>query len=158
MKRLVALLSMMVLATFGFGQSTQKNEYPQNPKVSERAGLDELTSRVTAGGRDWARISPGPIDRKNYIDDFIFDKMERDHIPHAPLSSDEEFLRRVFLDLTGRLTEPARVRTFLKDSDPAKRDKLIDGLTGTEFDPVAEQHPSSPFLDRWTLKKGGSKG
>ncbi len=57
--------------------------------------------------------SSGPILRNSFIDDFIFGKMKRDKIPHAGLSSDSEFLRRVFLDLTGLLPPPDRVRKFL---------------------------------------------
>ena len=65
--------------------------------------------------------------------------MERDHIPHAPLASDTEFFRRVHLDLTGRLPDPADLKAFLASNDPQKRDKLIDSLTGQE-----------PFLSKWT--------
>ena len=68
---------------------------------------------------------------------------------HAQLSSDEEFLRRVFLDLTGRLPEPDRVRSFVEESDPDKRYKLIDELTDAKVDPGGV-HPSFPYLDRWT--------
>ena len=39
----------------------------------------------------------------NFIDKFIFGKMQRDRMPHAPLATDHEFLRRVSLDLTGRI-------------------------------------------------------
>ena len=41
--------------------------------------------------------------------------MERDKIPHADLCSDTEFLRRVSLDLTGRLPEVEAIRKFIKD-------------------------------------------
>lgn len=42
--------------------------------------------------------------------------------------SDEEFLRRVYLDLTGLIPTAEETRSFLKDKDPHKRDKLIDKL------------------------------
>ena len=38
------------------------------------------------------------------------------------------FLRRISLDLTGRLPTADEVRAFLEDQDSAKRDKLIDRL------------------------------
>src|SRR5437764_12298820 len=47
--------------------------------------------------------STAPIPRKNFIDDHIFGRMERDKIPHAPLAGDEEFIRRAYLDATGLL-------------------------------------------------------
>jgi len=35
------------------------------------------------------------VRRKNYIDDYIFGKMEQAKVPYAGLSSDTEYLRRV---------------------------------------------------------------
>ena len=46
----------------------------------------------------------------------------------SELSSDEQFIRRVSLDLTGTLPTPEQVRTFVEDKDAQKRDKLIDRL------------------------------
>lgn len=76
--------------------------------------------------------SSGIIPRKNYIDEHIFGRMERDGIPHAALATDEEFIRRAYLDATGLLPEPQKVREFLANKDPQKRDKLIDSLIGAE--------------------------
>lgn len=124
-------------------------EHPEDPTGSTRTDLDNVTSKVTARFPHFSRAA-GPIPRNNYIDDFIFGKMERDGIPHAKLSSDEEFFRRVSLDLTGRLPEPEQVRKFVTDSAPDKRAKLIDELTDAKVDPGAIPHPTHPFLDRWT--------
>ena len=42
-------------------------------------------------------------------------------------------MRRVYLDATGMLPDPAMTfENFSPDTDPAKRDKLIDSLIGTE--------------------------
>ena len=68
------------------------------------------------------------IPRRNFIDEHVFGKMERDKIPHALPATDTEFLRRVTLDLTGRLPSSDDVRKFIADQDPGKRDKLIDSL------------------------------
>src|SRR5690242_1687125 len=43
-------------------------------------------------------------------------------------ASDAEFLRRVYLDLTGTIPTPAQTRDFLKDTSPSKRLTLIDRL------------------------------
>ena len=124
-------------------------KHSEDPSGSAGVDLDKVTSEVTARLPHVSR-SAGPIPRNNYIDDFIFGKMEGDDIPHADLSSDEEFLRRVSLDLTGRLPEPERVREFVADSGPDKRAKLIDELTDAKVDPGAIPHPTHRFLDRWT--------
>src|SRR5271170_923589 len=46
----------------------------------------------------------------------------------AVLSSDEEFLRRVYLDLTGVIPSTSQAREFLGDKTPDRRAKLIDRL------------------------------
>jgi hypothetical protein len=52
-----------------------------------------------------------------------------DYLRHAaPLAEDEEFLRRVYLDLTGTIPTAAEVREFLADQSPNKRTHVIDRL------------------------------
>ncbi|HBL42793.1 MAG TPA: hypothetical protein DDZ90_05305, partial [Planctomycetaceae bacterium] len=46
----------------------------------------------------------------------------------SPLSNDAEFLRRIYLDLTGRIPTIEQTRTFLKDQRTNKRAILIDQL------------------------------
>jgi len=81
---------------------------------------------------------PGDVPIRNFIDAQIFGKMHQDGVPHAPLSSDYEFLRRVMLDLTGRIPSPDQVRAFVDDRDPAKRDKLVSQLMESEA-----------YVDKW---------
>jgi len=88
------------------------------------------------------------VSRRNFIDELVFAKMERDHVPHSGLSSDIEFLRRVTLDLTGQLPEPDGIRKFVADKDPAKREKLIGEITATRFGMQIEKI-RTPFMDRW---------
>lgn len=110
-------------------------------------------SRKRAAGHDLAQTFSQsgirPVPRRNYIDELIFGKMQKDGVPHAGMATDLEFARRVHLDLTGRLPEPDSLRKFLRAPDPNKRDKLIDELMAT---PIIGQidKPETPFLDRWT--------
>jgi hypothetical protein len=62
------------------------------------------------------------------IDELVVAKLRRLGIVPSELSSDAEFLRRVSLDITGTLPQPAEVTTFLNDSSPDKRDRKIDEL------------------------------
>jgi len=64
----------------------------------------------------------------NYIDREVFAKLRTLNIVPSDLSSDSEFLRRIYLDTIGSLPPPAKVRSFLEDKDPQKRNKLIDEL------------------------------
>ncbi len=49
-------------------------------------------------------------------------------IPLAPRSSDAEFLRRVTLDLVGRVPGVAEARAFLDDTTAGKRTRLVERL------------------------------
>ena len=49
----------------------------------------------------------------------------------APPADDAEFLRRAYLDVTGRIPSPRDVHDFLADPDPHKRARLIDELLET---------------------------
>jgi hypothetical protein len=46
----------------------------------------------------------------------------------APLADDSEFLRRVYLDLAGRIPSVAEARAFLKEAAPDKRERLVEHL------------------------------
>lgn len=50
----------------------------------------------------------------------------------SDLCSDEQFIRRLRLDLTATLPTPAEVQAFVADKDPHKRDKLVDRLLDSE--------------------------
>src|SRR5262245_16907828 len=148
---MVFCLSLVVSAQKQQPQSAQ----PQTTDDRIEAAHDKLlsaedkakeASRLTeavAPALPAAAASTAPVPRKNFIDEFIFGRMERDKIPHAPLAGDEEFLRRAYLDATGLLPTPDQVRSFLNDKDPDKRDKLVDSLIGTE-----------EFTDQWAYHFG----
>jgi hypothetical protein len=76
---------------------------------------------------------------KNFIDTHIFAKIAQKGAPMAGLSSDEEFIRRVSLDLTGRIPSADEVRAFVADKNAGKRDLLVDSLVGSEA-----------YVYRWT--------
>jgi hypothetical protein len=105
------------------------------PPASQDAST--LTEKVAAS---LPRSPSGAADLPvhNFIDRYIFDKMQRDRVPHAPAANDYEFLRRVSLDLTGRIPSPDQVRAFVADRDPAKRARLIDQLLA-----------SDAYIDKW---------
>jgi hypothetical protein len=46
----------------------------------------------------------------------------------APLADDAEFMRRVYLDLIGRIPSAGEARQFLSDPSPDKRQRLVDML------------------------------
>lgn len=79
----------------------------------------------------------------NFIDTEIFGKMQADGIAPTAVAGDEEFLRRVTLDLTGQIPDSATVQAFLADTSANKRATKIDQLLA-----------SDAFVDRWTMWVG----
>ncbi|MXZ35405.1 MAG: DUF1553 domain-containing protein [Acidobacteria bacterium] len=79
--------------------------------------------------------------QRNFIDRLVFAKLRRLHILPSDPSDDRQFLRRVCLDLTGTLPPPERVKEFLANDRPGKRDELIETLLN-----------SPEFLDYWTYR------
>jgi len=84
-----------------------------------------------------------PVPQDNPIDKHVLEKLGRLRIAPSPLTDDEEFLRRVFLDLIGLQPRPDEVKAFLADGDSKKREKVIDALFGRP-----------EFVDHWSLKWG----
>jgi hypothetical protein len=64
----------------------------------------------------------------NFIDDLAFTKLRRMNVRPAHLSSDREFIRRVYLDVIGILPPPEELHAFLEETGSNKRSRLIDSL------------------------------
>jgi hypothetical protein len=64
----------------------------------------------------------------NYIDREVFSKLKMMNMAPSDLASDATFIRRVYIDTIAQLPPPEDVREFLADTDPKKREKLIDKL------------------------------
>ncbi|HEX5272900.1 MAG TPA: DUF1549 domain-containing protein [Gemmataceae bacterium] len=79
----------------------------------------------------------------NYIDELVYEKLKSIRVLPSELCSDEDFVRRVALDLTGLPPTPEAVKAFLADVRPTKvkRDELIDRLVG-----------SHDYVEHWTNK------
>ena len=76
---------------------------------------------------EYQEIPPEPV---NYIDEFVALKLKKLRIHPSGLCSDEEFLRRVSIDLVGLLPAREEYAAFMADADPKKREKKIDELLG----------------------------
>lgn len=68
------------------------------------------------------------FEERTVVDQFTKKKWQQLGVVPSELSADEQFLRRVSLDLTGTLPTPAKIKEFTESKDPNKRDKLIDEL------------------------------
>jgi Protein of unknown function (DUF1549)/Protein of unknown function (DUF1553) len=66
------------------------------------------------------------------IDTLVFAKLRQLQIQPAPVCSDADFLRRVTLDLTGRLPSFGETESFQNDMTPQKRLNVIDRLLSSD--------------------------
>jgi hypothetical protein len=80
---------------------------------------------------DWFKYASSPL-QPGEIDRLVGAQIKKANIEPAPLTSDEQFVRRAYLDLTGRLPMPADVAEFLGDKSPDKRARAIDRLLASE--------------------------
>jgi hypothetical protein len=74
------------------------------------------------------RLKFQPMAVKNFIDEHINAKLARLSIPPSAPAGDAEFLRRVYLDVTGVIPTSAEARAFLASKHPNKRAALVDEL------------------------------
>lgn len=89
------------------------------------------------------KFQPTPVPKDHLIDAAVVDKLNRLRITPSPVAGDEEFLRRVYLDLIGVQPKPDEIRAFAADVNPKKREALIDALLARP-----------EFVDHWSLKWG----
>ncbi|MEX2168934.1 MAG: DUF1549 and DUF1553 domain-containing protein [Pirellulales bacterium] len=64
----------------------------------------------------------------NYVDELVYEKLRQLQYEPSGLSSDSEFVRRVYLDVIGVLPTLAEQQEFLADQSPERRQQLIDRL------------------------------
>lgn len=76
---------------------------------------------------DWLKAPTTPLSAKE-IDALIAAEHKQAGVQPSPRTTDEQFLRRVTLDVTGRLPQPDEIAKFVNDPDPGKRAKIIDKL------------------------------
>jgi len=109
--------------------------------------LTDLTTRVI---RAMGYVPPGSptysfsaSHEAGSIDSYIWADFQKNGISPAPPTTDWEFVRRVTLDLTGRIPTPAAVTAFVNDATPAKRANYIETLLA-----------SPQWVDKWTMFYG----
>ena len=74
-----------------------------------------------------------------HLDRHINAVLTREGIEPSKISKDAEFLRRIHLDMTGKIPTPEEVSDFLEDGSSTKRQKKIDELLQSEA-----------YIDYWT--------
>ena len=144
--RVLALLAAAAIAAPAAAPAATGDCPRATLTVSTASLIHQLSANAEAvaptGGKHRAVTHPSNVTLPvaNYIDTWIAAKQARDHVLPTVIAGDEEFLRRVTLDLTGQIPTSAAVAAFVADTSPAKRAHKIDELLA-----------SDAFTDRWTM-------
>src|SRR3954447_5111479 len=93
-----------------------------------------------------AAAPPDPAILSAKIDTHIAAGWKANEVAPAPPADDAEFLRRVYLDLAGRVPRAQEVRDFLADGSPAKRRQKVDELLSG---PGYIQHFTTVWRREW---------
>jgi hypothetical protein len=122
--------------TKGFVEFAQSGEVAILCRYLEELVPVRLTYLEPKPGFKWSNPP-----ETNYVDKLTFAKLKMLNIQPSDLCSDQEFVRRAYLDVCGVLPTPVEVTKFLSNKDANKRAKLIDELL---------DRPE--YADFWTLK------
>lgn len=113
----------------------------ESPVLIRYEGAYAATTIICMGDRTgFAWQQPAS---NSYIDDLVYKKLQQVKVLPSDLCSDDEFIRRLYIDLTGLPPTSAQAKAFLDDKrdSRAKRDALVDQLVG-----------SSEYVENWTNK------
>jgi hypothetical protein len=131
----------------------QRERYANQALHSLRLG--QLTDQVSAirmavmsaspaisvpGG---SRTSSADTSSANLIDGYIFPALKVQGVTPARPTNDYEFVRRIYLDMTGRIPTAAQVTSFVGSTSATKRADLIETLFA-----------APQWLDKWTMYFG----
>ena len=109
-------------------------------QVFERTNQAVARASRPGGGKKFDAVPASSLPPRSFIDEEIFGTLAAKNVPSAAMSTDEEFIRRVTLDLTGKLPTPAEIRAFVASDSTTKRDDAIDKLLN-----------SAAYVDKWTM-------
>ena len=134
-----------------FGAQHEKYAYTglnSNLSPAHHARMLSATTRgvttLMAGPPPGSNTSTfGSTHQTGSIDSYLQADWQANGITPAPMTTDWEFIRRVTLDLTGRIPAPARVVSFVADTTPNKRAALIEELLA-----------KPEWVDKWTMYYG----
>jgi hypothetical protein len=130
--------SVAVISESGLVEKLERGETVVLARYLEEMATSSVTFLEDVEGFVW-----NDPPENNFVDTIVFKKLKTLQILPSELCTDEEFVRRAYLDTTGRLPTVDEARAFLESPSSEKRAELIDQLLETE-----------DFASFWALKWG----
>jgi hypothetical protein len=133
-----ALLVCLIVVGGSLADDTAKTKKTtkggQNPTVIVRTQEHEDVDGQTRKPESSRKPKGRPTLTPSQIDEFIFRGLAESKTPVSEPTSDEEFIRRLYLDLLGKIPNPGAIREFVGSRVRNKRALLIDNLlTNADF-------------------------
>ena len=128
--------SVATVSANGLVEKTGRGETAILARFLDKMSTGYMTFLEDVKGFTWTNPPSN-----NFVDTLCFDKLKQLQILPSDICSDEEFVRRAYLDSTGRLPHPDESLAFLNSKRADKRAVLVDELV--------DSPDSAEF---WTLK------
>lgn len=77
-------------------------------------------------------LTAAPLTESQKIDELLAKDWEKHGLKPNPPASDDVLVRRLYLDIAGRIPTVEEVQSYVQSSDPQKRAKLIDTLLASD--------------------------
>lgn len=128
------------MASVGSRGLVTTGDDPGDVAIMVRFRTEVAVARFTIPlGAPLAAFPPG----RNLIDEFVFKKLELLGLPSSPLADDATFLRRMTIDVGGRLPTADEAEAFLADTSAGKRDAAIERV-------LASGDYADTFANKWS--------
>src|SRR5262249_20910075 len=116
-----------------------------------------LVLLVIASVAPAAELLPADKPTPEAIDHYVDAKLRAANTTPAQQADDYTLIRRLTLDLVGRIPTPAETRAYVESKDPKKREQLVDRLMSS---PAFVRHQANQFdaMLSGPNARGGSGG
>jgi hypothetical protein len=118
----------------------QMTDQVTSSRVASMGAVPAASMPSAPGG---SRTSSSDSSSANLIDGYIFPALKANGVTPARMTNDYEFVRRIYLDMTGLIPTTAQVTSFVSSTSPTKRADLIETLFA-----------APRWLDKWTMYFG----
>lgn len=116
---------------------------PQNERVAEHTTNENIVEPIISDRDALPFDASSDLQVVEFINDQLRLKWDENNVAPSPRATEGEWIRRVHLDLLGRIPTPLEVESFLNTSDASKRAILLDSL-------LKSRGFASNFASVWT--------
>lgn len=143
-RNLVVIMIVTIVVSGGTRLAVADNKKGANNKPPKKV---EPPPHVAERHQNVHKMEPrsrlAAAERAAKIDALVEANYKRHQIQPNSITTDEQFLRRIYLDIVGTIPNLKQVRLFQSSTDPQKRSKLIDTL-------LSQEGYASNFYNYWS--------